>query len=139
MFGFLPEEKTPSIVSAPTAFKVRNNFILRRCYTRWFATLLQYCFEGLQHCSNIAKLCSAKNRRCESYCVTSPLTDDDDEGSENVANIATNLRPFKLYRVYLDQLNLWNVGGFSLRWILKGFNQLKKVKGKFVVACSRPP
>ena len=23
MFGFLPEEKTPAIVSAPTAFKVR--------------------------------------------------------------------------------------------------------------------
>ena len=27
----------------------------------------------LQHCSNIATLCCAKNRRCESSRVTSPL------------------------------------------------------------------
>ena len=37
------------------------------------ATLLRHCFEWLQHCSNIATLCCAKNRRCESFCVTSPL------------------------------------------------------------------
>ena len=34
---------------------------------------LQHCFEWLQHCSSIATLCSAKNRRCESSRVTSPL------------------------------------------------------------------
>ena len=37
------------------------------------ATLLRHCFEWLQHCSNIAMLCCAKNRRCESSRVTSPL------------------------------------------------------------------
>ena len=36
------------------------------------ATLLRHCFEWLQHCSNIARLCCAKNRRCESSRVTSP-------------------------------------------------------------------
>ena len=37
------------------------------------ATLLRHCFECLQHCSNIATMCSTKNRRCESSRVTSPL------------------------------------------------------------------
>ena len=37
------------------------------------ATLLRHCFEWLQHCLNIAALCCAKNRRCESSRVTSPL------------------------------------------------------------------
>ena len=36
-------------------------------------TLLRRCFEQLQHCSNIATLDCAKNRRCESSRVTSPL------------------------------------------------------------------
>ena len=36
------------------------------------ATLLRHCFEWSQHCSNIATLCCAKNRRCESSRVTSP-------------------------------------------------------------------
>ena len=44
---------------------------LRWCYKRRFATLLRYCLEYLQHCSNIATLCCAKNRCCESYRVTS--------------------------------------------------------------------
>ena len=35
-----------------------------------FATLLQHCFEWQQHCSNIATLFCAKNRRCESSRVT---------------------------------------------------------------------
>ena len=34
--------------------------------------LLRHCFEWLQHCSNIAKLCCAENRRCRSSRVTSP-------------------------------------------------------------------
>ena len=34
------------------------------------ATLLRHCFEWLQHCSNIATLCCAKNRRRESSRVT---------------------------------------------------------------------
>ena len=41
------------------------------------ATLLRHCFEWSQHCSNIAKLCCAKNRRCESSRVSSPLVVND--------------------------------------------------------------
>ena len=37
------------------------------------ASLLPHCFEWLQHCSNIATLCCAKNRRFESSLVRSPL------------------------------------------------------------------
>ena len=36
-------------------------------------TLLRHCFEWLQYCSSIATLCCAKNRRCESSRVRSPL------------------------------------------------------------------
>ena len=36
-------------------------------------TALQHCFELLQHCSSITTLCCAKNPRCESPRVTSPL------------------------------------------------------------------
>ena len=37
------------------------------------STLLRHCFEWLQHFSNIAALCCAKNRRRESSRVTSPF------------------------------------------------------------------
>ena len=37
------------------------------------ATLLRHCFEWLQHCPNIAKLCWAENRRCKSSLVTLSL------------------------------------------------------------------
>ena len=37
------------------------------------ASLLRHCFELLQHCSIIATLFCAKNLRCESFRVTSPL------------------------------------------------------------------
>ena len=43
-------------------------------------------------------------------------------------SLKVNLGPFQLYRIYLDQLNLLNVGDFSLSWILKDFNQLQKRK-----------
>ena len=35
--------------------------------------LVKLCFEWFQHCSNIATLCCAKNRLCESSRVTLPL------------------------------------------------------------------
>ena len=41
------------------------------------------------------------------------LSNDDDDGSENVAK-KINLRSFKLNRVYLDPLNMSNVGDFFL-------------------------
>ena len=64
--------------------RTRVDGVLRWCYTRRFATTIfsaaQRCnivatfsFEWLQHCSNIATLCCAKNRRFESSRVTSPL------------------------------------------------------------------
>ena len=43
---------------------------------------------------------------------TGTLSNDDDDGSENVAK-KTNLRSFKLNRVRLDPLNMSNVGDFS--------------------------
>ena len=39
-----------------------------------------------------------------------------------------NLRPFKLDRVYLDTLNLSNVGYFSRSWIVKEFILVQKRK-----------
>ena len=36
------------------------------------ATLLRHCFDWLQHFLSVATLCCAKNRRCESFGVTSP-------------------------------------------------------------------
>ena len=43
---------------------------------------------------------------------TGTLSNDDDDGSENVAK-KTNLRSFKLNRVCLDPLNMSNAGDFS--------------------------
>ena len=65
--------------------------------------------------------------------------DDDDEGSENVAK-KSNLRPFKLYRVYLDPLNLSNVRDFSWSCIRKDLIQVQEEKKIVVVVVhSRPP
>ena len=47
------------------------------------ATLLRHCFERLQHCSSIATLCCAKNCRCRSSRVTSPLSNNDSDDYEN--------------------------------------------------------
>ena len=52
------------------------------------------------------------------------LSNDDDDGSENVAK-KMNLRSFKLTHVYLDPLNMSNAGDFSWSWIL---NMLFKFK-----------
>ena len=41
-----------------------SNTALKHC--------LRHCFKWLQHCSSIATLCCAKNRRCELSRVTSP-------------------------------------------------------------------
>ena len=52
---------------------VKQDDLQRRFLTQHIiSTLLRHCFEWLQHCSNIAALCCAKNRRCESSRVTSP-------------------------------------------------------------------
>ena len=46
--------------------------------------------------------------------------DDDDDSSENVAK-KSNLRSFKLNRLYLNLLNMSNAGDFAWNWILKDF------------------
>ena len=66
------------------------------------------------------------------------LSDEDVDGGENLTK-KMNLRPFKLYRVYLEPLNSSNVGDFSWSRILKGFIHVQIEKGKFVVVFPRPP
>ena len=66
------------------------------------------------------------------------LSQDDDDGSENVGK-KVNLCSFKLNRAYLDPLNTSNAGDVSWSWIFKGFIELQKEEGKFVVVCPRPP
>ena len=46
------------------------------------------------------------------YLKNHELSNDDDDSSENVAK-KLNLSHFKCYRVYLELLNLSNVGDFS--------------------------
>ena len=46
------------------------------------------------------------------YLKNPELSNVDDDGSENVAK-KLNLLHFKCYRVYLELLNLSNVGDFS--------------------------
>ena len=60
-----------------------------------------------------------------------------DDGRANITK-TMNMRPFKLFRVYLEPLNSSNVAEFSWSWILKGFIHVQKEKGKFVVVCPRP-
>ena len=48
-----------------------------------------------------------------------------------------NLRPFKPNGVYLEPLNLSNVGDFSWSWILRDFTHFQIEKGIFVVKCPR--
>ena len=50
------------------------------------------------------------------HSVLWSLSKDDDDGSENVSK-NMNSRPFKLYRAYLDPLN---VGDFSWSWFFSG-------------------
>ena len=70
--------------------------------------------------------------------ILGTLSNDDDDGSENVAK-KTNLRSFKLNRVYLDRFNMSSAGDFSWSWILKDFIEVQKEEGKFVVVCPRLP
>ena len=65
-------------------------------------------------------------------------SNDDDDGRENITK-KMNLRPFKLYHVYLEPLNYSILGDFSWSWILKGFVYVQIEKGKFVVVFPRPP
>ena len=50
--------------------------------------------------------------RCSLLLSLGTLSNDDDDGSENVAK-KMNLRSFKLSHVYLDPLIMSNAGDFS--------------------------
>ena len=95
------------------------------------ATLLRHCFGWLQHCSNIATLYCAKNRRCESSRVTSPLKQKKSScGSimNNTFLLFYSSEPrsqvwILIHRVYLrnwsarfasEALNKWNVNFRSI-------------------------
>ena len=71
--------------------------------------------------------------------IPGTLSNDDENGNENITDEKLNWRPFKLYRVYLEPLNSSNVGDFSWSYILKGFIPVQIEKRKFVVVCARPP
>ena len=83
-----------------------------------------------QLCTCITPFCILLSRRRRSK--------KDDHDSENVTK-KMNLRPFKLYRVYLEPLYSSDVGDFSWSRILNGFIHVQIEKGKFVVVCPRPP
>ena len=68
---------------------------------------------------------------------TGILSINDDESSENITK-EMDLRPFKLYRVYLKPHNSSNVGEFSWSGILNDFIHVQIAKGQFVVVCPRP-
>ena len=58
------------------------------------ATLLQRCFECLQHRSSIATPCRAKNRRCESSRVASPW----DVGTRTSTSARFNLNVLRVFK-----------------------------------------
>ena len=97
--------------------------LLQRAYLKW-----------TRHGVNHGWLEGVGKRDDCNYLKNRELSDDDDDRSENVAK-KLNLPRFKCYRVYLELLNLSNVGDFSWSWILKDFIQYQKEKGEFVVEC----
>ena len=72
------------------------------------------------------------------FTLLGTLSNNDDDGSENITK-KMNLRPFKLYRVYLKPHNSSDVGEFSWSWIFKDFIHVQIEEGQFVVVCPRPP
>ena len=60
-----------AVVSAQEGDVTRDDSQRRFVAQHSVPTLLRHCFEWLQHCSSIATLSCAENRRCESSRVTS--------------------------------------------------------------------
>ena len=80
-------------------------------------------------------LCCAENRRCQSSGVTSPLSNIDGDGYENVT-WKVNSRCFKLYCAYSISFNSSKVGNLFWSWILKDCIEVQEKKKKVVVLCS---
>ena len=68
VFPLLPSTSHLKVTVSVTGDGSQRRFLAQHSV----ATLIRDCFECLQHCSNIAALCCAKHRRCESSRVTSP-------------------------------------------------------------------
>ena len=83
-------------------------------------------------------LCCVENRRCQSSRVTSPLSNIDGDGYENVT-WKVNSRCFKLYCAYSISFNSSKVGNLFWSWILKDCIEVQEKKKKVVVLCSSPP
>ena len=67
---------TPFKISTCNKHPTNNRFfevVLNETIRDDHFSLLQYCFERLHHCPNIVSPRCAKNRRCESFHVISPL------------------------------------------------------------------
>ena len=64
----------------------------------WSFALEQCCHYSKQCCNNVATLCCAKNRRCESSLVTSPLVKTANP-QENYIQLATPLLKKKIWYV----------------------------------------
>ena len=68
----LLDKRLPAPQPSELNFWFKGDYVTRDDSQRRFlahhsvATLLRHCFEWLQHCSDIATPCCAKNRRCES-------------------------------------------------------------------------
>ena len=74
--------------------------------------LEQCCNHSKQSRNDIATLCYAKNRRYESSRVTSPISNDEGDGSENVPQ-KVNSQCLELHRSYFNSLNLSNIDDIS--------------------------
>ena len=93
---------------------------------------------GLDKSQSMDCLLGQKKVAVVERCSLGTLSNDDDDGSENVTD-KMNLRSFKLNRVYLVPLSMSNAGDFSWSWILKELIQVQKEERKFVVLRPRPP
>ena len=82
--------------------------------------------------------CSSVCRRSHSKRFLGTLSNNDDDGSEYVTK-KLNLRPFKLYRVYLKPHNSSNEGEFCWSRILNYFIHVQIEKGQFVIVGPHPP
>ena len=87
------------------SLKTKHNFFLgslgdvtqddsqRRFLAQHCVAMLEQCCNHLKQCrNNVATLCCAKNRRCESCRVTSPLSSNDSDGFEEPSLEKVNSR-----------------------------------------------
>ena len=88
-------------------------------------TTLQHCFEQLQHCSNIATLCSAKNRRCKSFRVTSTKSEEEEKEALSESRRALEVAKARISRpVYFVLYRFTGFQGASIHLLINRWSQL---------------